>query len=150
MKNKRQEKILELITKFSIDTQEMLIEKLSECGVTATQTTVSRDIRELKIIKGMGPDGGYRYILPNFKHTAASPVLNSVLTDSVLKIENAQNIVVIKTYAGMANAVAVCIDSLEKNHIIGSVAGDDTVLIVVKNNETAEFLKQDLKSVFKV
>ncbi len=149
MKNKRQEKIIELIGKHDIDTQEMLIAKLSECGFFATQTTVSRDIRELKIVKGMTADGAYKYTLPSYKHSASTPILNSALTDSVLKIEKAQNIVVVKTYAGMANALAVCVDALEKDYIVGSVAGDDTILLVIKDNEMAEKVERELKAVFK-
>ncbi len=150
MKNARQQKILELIEKYEIDTQESLIEKLLEAGIVATQTTISRDIRELKLVKGMSASGGYKYILPGAKKEMNIPVLNSVLTDSVLKIEAACNIVVIKTYPGMANALAVCVDSFEKPHIVGSVAGDDTILLVVRSEEIANEVANELKEVFSV
>ena len=148
MKNARQQKILELIDTYEIDTQEMMIEKLSEAGIKATQTTISRDIRELKLIKGMSSKGTYKYILPGVKKENNIPVLNSVLTDSVTRIEAAGNIVVIKTYPGMANALAVCVDSFEKPHIIGSVAGDDTILLVVRTDEVAREVAKELKEVF--
>ena len=150
MKNSRQQKILELINTYDIDTQEMMIEKLREEGITATQTTISRDIRELKLVKGMTGKGAYKYILPGAKRENNLPVLNSVLTDSVTGIEAAGNIVVVKTYPGMANALAVCVDSLEKPHIVGSVAGDDTILLVVRTDEIAREVARELKDVFAV
>lgn len=148
MKNQRQKKILELIEKYDIDTQETLIDKLAEVGFAATQTTVSRDIKQLKLVKGMTHNGTYKYIVPEVKSTAGAPVLNSALTDSVVKIEAAENIIVVKTLSGMANAIAVCIDSLHQECIVGSVAGDDTILIIVKTSEFAKILETELKAVF--
>ena len=94
--------------------------------------------------------GTYKYILPEVTKTNNVPVLNSALTESVIKIEAAQNIVVIKTFPGMANALAVCVDSLEQPHIVGSVAGDDTILLVIKDTETALGVENNLKTVFGV
>ncbi len=150
MKNTRQQKILELIEKYDIDTQEIMIEKLREAGINATQTTISRDIRELKLVKGISASGVYKYILPSLKKENGAPVLNSALTESVTEIEAAGNIVVVKTYPGMANALAVCVDSLQKPHIIGSVAGDDTILLVVKNVEVAIEVARELRAAFGV
>lgn len=150
MKNARQEKILELIELYDIDTQETLIEKLCEIGINVTQTTVSRDIKQLKLVKGMTGKGTYKYVVPEKKKEANAPVLNSALTDSVVKIESAKNIVVVKTFPGMANALAVCVDTLEHPHIVGSVAGDDTILLVVKDDDTAVLVESKLKSVFGV
>ncbi len=150
MKNSRQQKILELIEKYNIDTQETLIDRLREVGVVATQTTISRDIKELKLVKGTTGDGTYKYILPEIKRENNIPVLNSALTESVVKIESARNIVVVKTFPGMANALAVCVDSLEHSNIVGSVAGDDTILLVVKDDETAIAVENKLKEVFGV
>ena len=95
MKNARQQKILELIEKYEIDTQENLIARLDEVGFSVTQTTVSRDIRQLKLIKGLTGRGTYKYVVPEIKKENAAPVLNSALTDSVIRIEAAENIVVI-------------------------------------------------------
>ena len=150
MKNSRQKKILELIEQYDIDTQETLIEKLSEVGIAVTQTTVSRDIRELKLVKGMTGKGTYKYIVPGVKRENNAPVLNSALTDAVVNIEAARNIVVVKTFPGMANALAVCVDTLEHPHIVGSVAGDDTILLVIKDDETAKMVEEKLKNVFGV
>ena len=150
MKNARQKKILELIEQYDIDTQETLIERLLEVGVSVTQTTVSRDIKELKLVKGMTSRGTYKYIVPEVKHDNNVPILNSALTDAVVKIEAARNIVVVKTFPGMANALAVCVDSLEKPYIVGSVAGDDTILLVVRNEEVAREVAKDLKEAFNI
>lgn len=150
MKNARQKKILELIEKYDIDTQETLIEKLSEVGIAVTQTTVSRDIRELKLVKGMTGKGTYKYIVPGVRRENNTPVLNSALTEAVVKIEAARNIVVVKTFPGMANALAVCVDTLEHPHIVGSVAGDDTILLVIKDDDTAKMVEDKLRTVFGV
>ena len=150
MKNTRQQKILELIEKYDIDTQELMIEKLKEAGINATQTTISRDIRELKLVKGTSASGGYKYIFPSQKKEHGVPVLSSTLTESIIRIEAAGNIVVVKTYPGMANALAVCVDSLEEPHIVGSVAGDDTILLVVKSEDIAREVSRELKNAFGV
>ena len=150
MKNVRQKKILELIEVYDVDTQENLIERLAEVGITVTQTTISRDIRELKLVKGMTGKGTYKYIVPGVKRENNSPVLNSALTEAVIKVEAARNIVVMKTFPGMANALAVCVDTLEIPNIVGSVAGDDTILLVIKDDEGAKMTEEKLKNVFGV
>ena len=148
MKNARQNKILELIEEYEISTQEALIQKLAEHGFDSTQTTISRDIRQLRLIKGPTGRGTYKYVAPEVRKGNDAPGHNSALTDAVLKIEAAQNIIVVKTMAGMANAIAVCIDSLHIKDIIGSVAGDDTILLVFKTNEKADAVEAELKGVF--
>ena len=148
MKNARQRKILEIVEKYEIGTQEALIAKLAECGFESTQTTVSRDIRQLRLVKGPTGHGTYKYVVQNARPVATAPAHNSALTESVIKIEAAQNIVVIKTHAGMANAIAVCVDSLDVGDIVGSVAGDDTVLLVMKDSECAVRTEAALKEIF--
>lgn len=148
MKNARQQKILELIQENDIDTQETLISKLAESGFNVTQTTVSRDIRQLNLVKGVTSRGTYKYVAPDIRRDNNAPVLNSVITDAVTKIDTACNIIVVKTFPGMANAVAVCMDSLCHDDIVGSVAGDDTVLLVVKTSEAADALAENLKNTF--
>ena len=139
MKNARQQKILELIKKYDIDTQDTLIKKLADEGYVVTQTTISRDIRQLNLIKGIASNGNYKYIAPGSGYGAEKkgPVINSAITDSVIRVEAAGHIVVVKTYAGMANAIAVCVDSLHHDDIVGSVAGDDTIFAVTPDNEEA-------------
>ena len=148
MKNARQNKILELIEEYEISTQEALIQRLAEHGFESTQTTISRDIRQLHLIKGPTGRGTYKYVAPEVRRGSGAPGHNSALTDSVIKIESAQNIIVVKTMSGMANAIAVCIDSLNIKDIVGSVAGDDTVLIVLKTTQKAEETEAELKQVF--
>ena len=148
MKNARQSKILELIEEYEISTQESLIQRLAEHGFDSTQTTISRDIRQLRLIKGPTGRGTYKYVAPEVRHGNDAPGHNSALTDAVIKIEMAQNIVVVKTMSGMANAIAVCIDSLKIKDIVGSVAGDDTILLVFKTVEKAAEIEAELKNVF--
>lgn len=145
MKNARQQKILELIEKYDIDTQETLIERLREEGYVVTQTTVSRDIKQLSLVKGVTGRGTYKYVSPGVKSTANTHVLNSAITESIVHIEVAENIIVIKTLSGMANAVGVCVDSLNVTGVVGCVAGDDTVLIVAKSSEVAKSVESELK-----
>lgn len=150
MKSLRQQKILEIIEKNDIDTQEALIEKLKDEGYNVTQTTISRDINQLKLVKAVTADGSYKYIVPDVKRENNRTVMNSALTDAVTRIEAAKNIVVVKTLSGMANAIAVCVDSLNHNEIVGSVAGDDTIIIVTKDDDVAETMTANLKTAFKL
>ena len=148
MKSARQKKIIELIEKYDIDTQETLIERLKEVGYIVTQTTVSRDIKQLSLIKGVTGRGTYKYVSPEAKAQVGAPVLNSAITESIVHIEAAENIIVIKTFSGMANAIGVCIDSLHLTGIVGSVAGDDTLLLVAKTSVIASEIEEELKKDF--
>lgn len=148
MKNARQQKILELIEEYDIDTQETLIEKLRESGYNVTQTTVSRDIKQLSLVKGVTGRGTYKYVSPGAKANVGTPVLSSAITESIVHIEAAENIIVVKTFSGMANAVGVCVDSLHLAGLVGSVAGDDTVLLVAKSSAVAKELEVELKKDF--
>ena len=147
-KNARHTKILELIEKYEIDTQQTLTDKLLEEGFSVTQTTVSRDIRALKLIKGMTKRGTYKYVLPDVRREYLTPTGNSAIYDSVLSVVCAQNLVVVRTLSGMANAMAVCIDSIDHERSLGSIAGDDTILIISPNNESAAILAQELQNLF--
>ena len=147
MKNARHKKILELISENEIDTQESLINHLEAVGIHATQTTISRDIRELKIVKGLTSRGTYKYVSPSDAGEDGRH-FSRTFSDAILKIESARNIVVIKTLAGMANAIAVSVDALNFSEIIGSVAGDDTILLVLHDDETARTVSEKLIGVF--
>ena len=143
MKNRRQQKILEIIEKNNVETQDDLIKFLRLDGIEATQATISRDIRELKLAKCTSPNGVCRYaVIP--KKDYAIPKFNSALTDSIIKVDYAGNLIVVKTYPGMANAVATCIDSFNIPDIIGSVAGDDAILVVVRDQESAAELSDKI------
>ena len=137
MKRLRQEKMLELISKYEIDTQDDLIELLRENGFEVTQATVSRDIRELKISKMTTGRGTYRYVLPKQTAPTSNMKFNSALMDAPIGVDYACNIIVIKTQAGLANAVAVGLDSMHLENILGCVAGDDTILLVTRSEDAA-------------
>lgn len=132
MKNSRQRKILELIKNHHIETQDDLTIKLKDNGFNVTQATVSRDIKELGLIKAA--DGNsYKYFQANEPQQGYTVNrLSKLLQDSSVTINNSENLIVIKTLPGMANAIAACLDQVKWPEVIGSVAGDDTILIVVK------------------
>ncbi len=149
MKRNRQEKLLELISHYEIDTQDELIARLSECGYEVTQATVSRDIRELKIVKMMTRKGSYRYVLPKESGEGSGSKFSTALIDSILHVDAACNLVVIKTYPGLANAVAVGIDNMSFPQILGCVAGDDTILIATRDDESAALVASRLHELLK-
>ena len=144
MKNKRQETILELIEQYEIQTQEELIRLLGERGFYATQATVSRDIRELKLMKGTGEGGVHKYTLPT-KRAVSVPRFGSSLTESIVNIDSAENLIVVKTYPGMASAVGSCIDGFNIPEIVGCVAGDDAILVVVRSAKEANDVRLRLR-----
>lgn len=144
MKNKRQEAIVELIARYEIQTQEELIRRLQERGFVATQATVSRDIRELKLMKGTGEGGVHKYILPTAQKVN-TPRFGSSLHESIVHIDSAENLIVVKTYPGMASAVASCIDTFNIHEIVGCVAGDDAILVVVRSRDEAITLREKLR-----
>lgn len=139
MKKFRQHKIIEIINNYKVDTQDELIRRLAECDIAATQATVSRDIKELKLIKVNDGKSGYYYSIANTKSTEpVNPRLNTSLSHLITSVDNAMNIVVIKTHAGMAQAVATGIDNMDSNAILGCVAGDDTIMVVTTTPEDAK------------
>jgi len=137
MKIKRHNKILEIIEKFNIETQEELIEKLKLSGFDVTQATVSRDIRELKLLKQMSDLGTYKYVVPKTAGSENSHVYSRAIASSIKNVESSFNDIVIKTYPGMAQAVAAGVDSLHETDILGCVAGDDCIIIVTRDPESA-------------
>lgn len=145
MKQKRHSAILELITQNEIATQEELAVRLTMQGFQVTQATVSRDIKELKLTKIPGDSGVYKYARPQGKgEGVGSQYL--ILSRSIVAVTCAQNIVVIKTHAGMAQAAAAVLDALCLEEIIGSLAGDDTIFCVVGDNDAAEHLAEKIKA----
>lgn len=133
MKIARHSKIIDLINQYDIETQEELAAKLQEAGFAVTQATVSRDIRELKLMKIAKPDGGSRYTVMGQRDSQNSEKYIRVLKDAFLSMEMAQNILVIKTVSGMAMAVAAAIDAMHLHEIVGCIAGDDTIMCAVRS-----------------
>jgi len=140
MKYSRHAKILEIIENSLIETQEELAEKLKGLGMDVTQATVSRDIKELRLIKVMSEDGRYRYAQISHADNAISNKLLTIFIEAFVSSDYANNIVIVKTLPGMAQAAASAVDSLKWSEIVGTIAGDDTIMIVCRAEKIAEEL----------
>ena len=147
MKYKRQGQIIKIIKEKQIKTHEQLIDELNKAGYNVTQATVSRDIKDLGLIKLPVQGGGSVYAVSQISEQDSDRQLN-MFSDAVLDIDCALHTVVIKTYAGMAQAVAASVDALMKNEFLGSVAGDDTVLIIAASPESASDIAEKLRKTF--
>lgn len=145
MKTMRHARILDLISEFSIETQDELLSRLKAEGYKATQATISRDIKDLRLVKTLGSDGKYRYVSAVKNPTDMRSNFKSLFSTSVNSVDFAQNIVVIRTLAGMAGAVCASLDSINYNSIVGTIAGDDTIFVVCRTNETASSFVDELK-----
>lgn len=140
MKSKRHSKIIEIIKSKSIETQEELAEELKKAGFDVTQATVSRDIKNLKLVKKQDNNGKYKYTIIKEEKNEMVDRLSSILTNTVLNVENVDKMVVVKTLPGSASAAAEAIDSLHLGEIAGTIAGDNTIFIMVRTLEKAEML----------
>ena len=149
MKLSRQSKILELINKYDIETQEDLAEWLLKEGYNVTQATVSRDIRELKLTKVALDDGRQKYITIQKTEPGMSEKYSRVLKDGYISMDMAQNILVIKTVSGMAMAVAAALDALQMNSIVGCIAGDDTILCAIRTAQETVTVMEKLNKIIK-
>ncbi len=147
MKNKRQEKILEIIKDNVILTQDDLQNALLRFGFNVTQSTVSRDIKQLKLVKDHDKNGNYRYVSVERVNSDAAPASNfkTLISNSVRSVDYAVNDVVLKCYTGMASSVCVAIDALFSDVMLGSIAGDDTIFIVTHTEKEAEQLAGYIK-----
>lgn len=144
MKAKRHLKIREIITNKEIDTQEELVVLLKEAGFNVTQATVSRDIKELHLIKVPLDDGRYKYSLPADQKFNPYQKLKRLLSDSFIGIDYSENLIVLKALPGNANAIGVLIDNLQWDEIMGTICGDDTCLIICKTKENAKEISDKL------
>lgn len=144
MKNDRQEKLLQIISEENIETQEQLLQRLEARGVRSTQATISRDIKQLHLIKEPTGFGTYRYAVSTHRtRLNFAEKLRNIFRECVLSVDHAQNIVVLKTMSGLAAAAASALDGMENDELLGSIAGDDTVFVVLRDNESAaDFCKQ--------
>lgn len=145
MKSNRHAKIIEIINKKAIETQEDLAEELKLAGFDVTQATVSRDIKTLKLIKTQDIIGKYRYSLIKDEKNDVVNKLTSIFKSTVIDVENVNNIVVVKTLSASANAAAELIDSLSLGEIAGSIAGDNTVFVLLRDEEKACELVRRIK-----
>ena len=144
MKVARHAKILELIDNYDIETQDELAKKLQEAGFTVTQATVSRDIREMRLTKIATTKGKQKYAVTAGINSELAERSVRVFKEAVTKMDYAQNTIVIKTLAGMANAVGAALDNMQENDIIGTLAGDDTVFCLVKTQQQAAAIMERL------
>lgn len=147
MKKTRQSKIIELIQSEDIETQEELAEKLKNDGYRVTQATVSRDIRELKLSKVSIGNGRQKYAVLHHEDSHLADKYIRVLKDGFVSMDNAQNILVVKTVSGMAMAVAAAIDAMKLEEIVGSIAGDDTIMIAVRTTEDTGLVMEKIRDV---
>lgn len=149
IKSIRQSKILEIIGKNSITTQEELTVKLKEAGFDATQATISRDIRELKLTKSSDKNGAYKYTAKESQDKQSENKYEKILIEASVSVVCAMNIVVVKTYAGMANAACAAFDRLAWDEVAGSIAGDDTIFIACYSEQGAKTVLERLGNIIK-
>lgn len=149
MKAARQAMILELIEKYDIETQDELAAYLREHNFSVTQATVSRDIKELRLIKALSDDGVYKYATVDKTETGLQDRFNRIFTQSVLNITYAGHLIVIKTISGTANAAAEAVDTLKWSEIAGTLAGDNTIFIAVKDAKSVPELIKRFQTMIK-
>ena len=146
MKSQRQAKILEIIANVNVETQEQLLAELQAAGFRGTQATISRDIKELRIVKELTSLGTYRYTVSNNEiGSTFSARLNTIFRECVISFDYAQNIIVVRTLPGLASAAGSAIDAMNLSTIVGSLAGDDTVMIVMRDTNAAASLCGEIK-----
>jgi len=147
VKSQRQAKILEIIANKNIETQEQLLAELQAEGFRGTQATISRDIKELRIVKELTSLGTYRYtISASDLGSSFSAKLNTIFRECVISFDYAQNIIVVRTLPGLASAAGSAIDAMNLHSIVGTLAGDDTVMIVMRDTNAAATLCGEIKS----
>lgn len=146
MKKRRQAKIIEIITQNEIETQEELQERLQSFGFEVTQATISRDIKELRLVKDLSSSGRYVYSTGKKNVENINRRAGGIFSEAIISIDYAMNTVVIKCFSGMANAACAAIDSMNLNEILGSIAGDDTIFILCRSEETAQRFTNKLRT----
>ena len=146
----RHNKILEIIGEYNVQTQEDLIARLKEAGFTTTQATISRDIRELKLVKVSAEDGNYKYAVSNHEEIKISAKYVNIIRDTVTSVDYANNFVVLKTYSGMAQAAAAAVDGMNWNEIVGCIAGDDNIFVLMRDVEASIELVGKFRKILKL
>ena len=149
MKSVRHDLILDIIDKKDIETQEELAAELKARGVKVTQATVSRDIKELRLLKVLSDHGGYKYATVERAEKGMSERFIRILSESVISLDNVGNLIVIKTLSASANAAAEAIDSMKWSEVLGSIAGDNTILVIARSEEAVESLMARFNTLIK-
>lgn len=147
MKSSRHDAILEIIAEKEIETQDVLTEQLRQRGYNVTQATVSRDIKQLRLVKKATERGSYKYAIQSSLDTKTNAKYSSIMRETITSIKTAGNIVVIKTYNGMANAAAAAIDAVAGSIVVGTIAGDDTIFAATENEDAAKSFAAVVKNV---
>lgn len=147
MKKRRQAKILEIISSNDIETQEQLQSMLFSSGYEVTQATISRDIKELRLVKELSSNGRYVYSTGQKNNDSITKRTGGIFNESIIRIDYALNTVVIKCFTGMANAACATIDSMNLDEIVGTIAGDDTIFILCRSEETAKIFTSKLRNI---
>ena len=139
MKNARQDEIVKIIQSMEIETQDQLLEVLRARGFSTTQATISRDIKDLRMVKELTASGGYRYAMSDRKSSSASDTrLRNIFKEGVVSAEVAQNLVVVRTMPGLASAACSALDGMDIEGMVGSLAGDDTGILIMRDNASAQ------------
>lgn len=147
MKSQRQAKIIEIISTRNVETQEQLLAELQQMGFRGTQATISRDIKELRIVKELTSMGTYRYTVSNNEmENSFTARLNTIFRECVINFDYAQNIIVIRTLPGLASAAGSAIDAMNMNAVVGTLAGDDTVMVVMRDHNAAALFCGEIKN----
>ena len=147
MKSQRQAKIMEIIGSRNVETQEQLLAALQDEGFRGTQATISRDIKELRIVKELTSLGTYRYTTSSTEISGSfSSRLNTIFRECVIGFDYAQNIIVIRTLPGLASAAGSAIDAMNLHAVVGSLAGDDTVMVIMRDNNAAAAFCGEIKN----
>lgn len=149
MKPGRQNAILEIISEKDIETQNQLMQELAARGVKSTQATLSRDIKDMRLVKELGPSGNYRYVVAAKNETADLDMrLKKILRESLVSYDVAQNLLIIRTLPGLASAACSAFDSMEIDNLVGTLAGDDTAFLAMRDKESAVKLYHEIETIY--
>ena len=149
MKPGRQNAILEIIAEKDIETQNQLMQELAARGVKSTQATLSRDIKDMRLVKELGPSGNYRYVVAAKAETTDLDMrLKKILRESLVSYDVAQNLLVIRTLPGLASAACSAFDSMEIENLVGTLAGDDTAFLAMRDKESAVKLYHEIVTIY--
>ncbi len=150
MKNARQEEVIKIIQSMDVETQDQLLEELRARGFSTTQATISRDIKELRMVKELTGKGSYRYTISERKPSGTIDTrLRNIFKEGVVSADLAQNIVVVRTMPGLASAACAALDSMDIEGMVGSLAGDDTGILIMRDNSCAQEFMSEIHKLLK-
>lgn len=148
MKSGRQSEILKIIAERDIETQNQLLEALAERGLKSTQATLSRDIKDMRLVKELGPNGTYRYVASRSESDNYEERLKKIFRESIVSYDVAQNLFIIRTLPGLANGACSAIDAMHVEGLVGTLAGDDTAFLAMRDSEAARRLYHEIEMLF--